>query len=48
MAESEMIQASLHRNRIYAQDTLSARDLETILALEQRYPALLKAKGEGL
>lgn len=44
LSESELIQGSLRRNRIYAQDILSARDLETIQALEDRYPALLKAK----
>jgi len=49
LAESELIQGSLLRNRIYAQDILSAKDLETILALESRYPALLKARDlEGL
>jgi signal peptidase I len=49
LAESELIQASLQRNRIYAQDILSAHDLETITALEARYPALLKARDvEGL
>jgi signal peptidase I len=44
LAESELIYSSLQRNRIYAQDILSAKDLETISALEARYPALLKAK----
>jgi signal peptidase I len=44
LAESELIQGSLHRNRIYSQDTLSAKDLETVTALEDRYPALLKAR----
>jgi signal peptidase I len=49
LAESELIQGSLQRNRIYAQDVLSARDLDTITALESRYPALLKARDvEGL
>ncbi|MCE0522538.1 MAG: signal peptidase I [Methylacidiphilales bacterium] len=49
LSESELIQGSLHRNRIYAQDTLSARDLEAITALEARYPTLLKARDvEGL
>jgi signal peptidase I len=43
MAESELIQASLQRNRIYSQDILSAKDLDTITSLEDRYPALLKA-----
>ncbi len=28
LAESELIQGSLQRNRIYAQDILSAKDLE--------------------
>ena len=44
LSESELIQGSLRRNRIYAQDILSARDLETIQALEDRYSPLLKAK----
>lgn len=49
LSESELIQASLQRNRIYMQDILTPRDLEAILALEARYPALLKAKDvEGL
>ena len=49
LEESELIQGSLQRNRIYTQDILSAKDLETILALEARYPALLKARDvEGL
>jgi signal peptidase I len=49
LEESELIQMSLRRNRIYSQDILSARDLETITALEVRYPALLKARDiEGL
>lgn len=44
LAESELIQGSLHRNRIYTQDILSAKDLDAITALEARYPALLKAR----
>lgn len=49
LSESELIQGSLQRNRIYAQDILSAKDVETIKALEDRYPALLKARDvEGL
>jgi signal peptidase I len=44
LAESELILSSLRRNRIYTQDTMPARDLEAITALEERYPALLKAK----
>jgi signal peptidase I len=49
LSESELIQASLQRNRIYSQDTLSARDLEAITALEERYPDLLRRKDiEGL
>jgi signal peptidase I len=44
LAESELIQGSLHRNRIYSQDILSAKDLETITALEDRYPPLLRAR----
>ncbi len=49
LAESELLQANLNRNRIYAQDTLSTRDLEAIQALEDRYPDLLTRKDvEGL
>jgi hypothetical protein len=49
LSESELIFASLKRNRIYTQDILAPRDLEAIEALEARYPALLKAKDvEGL
>ena len=44
LAESELIQGNLQRNRIYTQDILAKKDLETLLALEARYPALLKAK----
>jgi signal peptidase I len=44
LSESELIQGSLQRNRIYAQDILSAKDLETIKSFEDRYPALLKAR----
>ena len=43
LSESELIQGNLQRNRIYAQDILSTKDLETIMAYESRYPALLKA-----
>ena len=49
LEESELIQGNLRRNRIYAQDTLNARDLDAVAALEARYPALLKARDvEGL
>jgi signal peptidase I len=49
LAESEVIQGSLQRNRIYAQDILTPRDLDAVTALEARYPALLKARdAEGL
>jgi signal peptidase I len=44
LAESQQIFESLKRNRIYTQDTLSPRNLEAVLALEARYPALLKAR----
>lgn len=44
LAESELIQGSLQRNRVYAQDILNARDLEIIHGFESRYPALLKSK----
>ena len=42
LAESEVIQGSLHRHRIYAQDILTPRDLDAVTALEMRYPALFK------
>jgi len=49
LSESELIQGSLQRNRIYTQDILSTKDLDAITALEARYPALLKARDvEGL
>ena len=49
LSESELIQGSLKRNRIFTQDILSARDIEAITALEERYPALLKTRDvEGL
>src|SRR5271170_7700740 len=49
LAESELVFSSLKRNRIYTQDILPAKDLEALLALEERYPALLKAKdADGL
>jgi signal peptidase I len=49
LAESEVIQGSLQRNRIYAQDILTPRDLDAVTALETRYPALLKMRDiEGL
>jgi signal peptidase I len=44
LAESELIQSSLQRNRIYSQDTLSAKNLEAVLALEAQYPPLLKTR----
>ena len=44
LAESELIQGNLHRNRIHAQDILNARDLEIIHSYEERYPPLLKAR----
>jgi signal peptidase I len=44
LSESELIFASLKRNRTYAQDILSEREIETIQALEMRYPPLLQAK----
>src|SRR5271170_3538071 len=44
LAESELIQSNLRRNRIYSQDTLPARDLEAITTLEDRYTALLKER----
>jgi signal peptidase I len=49
LSESELVYASLQRNRIYSQDILVPRDLETVVAIEKRYPALLKARDiEGL
>lgn len=49
LEESAAIQSGLTRNRLYARDTLSSSDLETLEALEKRYPPLLKARDvEGL
>src|SRR5471032_2425988 len=47
LAESELIQGSLQRNRIYTQDILAKRDLDAITAMEARYPALLKTQDVG-
>ena len=44
LSEAELIHASLQRNRIYSQDNLSARDLETLTELEGRYEPLRKAR----
>ena len=44
LAESELIQANLKRNRVYSQDILNERDLGIIEGFEARYPALLKAR----
>jgi len=44
LSESELIFASLKRNRVYSQDILSETNLAALLALEERYPALLKAR----
>jgi signal peptidase I len=44
LAESELILSNLTRNRIYTQDVLNDRDLKAITELEDRYPALIKAK----
>jgi signal peptidase I len=44
LSESELIFSSLKRNRLYAQDILSPRDVETLEGFERRYPPLLKAK----
>jgi signal peptidase I len=44
LSEAELIHTSLQRNRIYSQDTLSARDLEHLLDLEGRYVPLRKAR----
>src|SRR5271168_786146 len=49
LLEAETIQGNLHRNRVYTQDILTKRDLEAVIALEERYPDLLKARDvEGL
>ena len=49
LAESELIYGSLQRNRIYQQDVLPAKDLDALMELEKRYPALLKGRDvEGL
>jgi signal peptidase I len=42
--EAEAIHASLRRNRIYTQDTLSKRDLETLDELDARYAPLRKTR----
>jgi signal peptidase I len=42
--EAEAIHASLRRNRIYSQDTLSPRDKEALEELEHRYAPLAKAR----
>ncbi len=44
LSEAELIYTSLQRNRVYSQDILSARDLEAILAIEAKYPALIKLR----
>jgi signal peptidase I len=44
LAESELIYANLARNRVYTQDILNAKDLGLLQGLEDRYPALIKAK----
>jgi signal peptidase I len=43
LSEAELIHASIRRNRIYSQDTLSARDREAREELEARYAPLRKA-----
>jgi signal peptidase I len=49
LSESELIYGSLQRNRIYSQDILSAKDLDTIKGFEERYQPLMKARDvEGL
>jgi signal peptidase I len=42
--ESEVIHANLHRQRVYEQDVLNARDLAAVTALEEQYPPAMKAK----
>src|SRR5271155_464027 len=44
LAESELIQANLNRNRVYSQDVLNERDLDQVMKLEERYADLLKTK----
>jgi signal peptidase I len=44
LAESELILSNLTRNRVYQQDVLPERDLAAILEIEERYPALIKAR----
>ena len=49
LSDSELIYGSLQRNRVYAQDILSAKEIETVSELEKRYPPLLKERDvEGL
>jgi signal peptidase I len=42
--EAEAIHASLRRNRLYTQDTLSPRDLEALEELDHRYAPLFKMR----
>jgi signal peptidase I len=42
--DAELIHSSLRRNRIYSQDTLSKRDLDTLSELDARYEPLRKAR----
>ena len=44
LSESELIFASLQRNRLYAQDILTPKNLEAIDELETRYKLLRKAR----
>ena len=44
LEDAELIHTSLRRNRIYSQDTLSKRDLETLDELDARYAPLRKAR----
>jgi signal peptidase I len=44
LEEAELIHTSLRRNRIYSQDNISKRDLETLAELDDRYAPLRKAR----
>jgi len=44
LAEAELILANITRNRVLEQDRLNPRDVAALQALEDRYPALIKAR----
>ncbi len=44
LSEAEIILGNITRNRVLEQDVLNPRDVAALQALEDRYPALIKAK----